>query len=373
MQIHSNRQRIRSLDVFRGITIAVMILVNTVRTSPYATLKHSDWNGCTLADLVFPCFLFVMGLSLVLSLSKQIPKTPKCTLMRKIIRRAFLIGILGLILNIFPQHMTPETFVTLRFFGVLQRIALCYLCASFIYLTLSIRLHIAVIMLILASYWLILVYVPVPGYGAGQLSPEGNMPAYIDRMLFGSAHLYGKVYDPEGFLSTLPAITTTLLGSLTGFWLLSKKTPHQIVLGVLGIGTLCLIAGWFWGQWFPINKALWTSSYVLWTGGWALYGFAACYWLIEIKQYHAWSKPFEMFGLNAIIAYFLHVVCLKIQYVLPVTCDHSMPCHLYDYILQYAFGWTTPLYGSLYYGFTSVLFWLFIVWILYRYKIFIRV
>ncbi len=366
-------QRLLSLDVFRGITIALMILVNNLFLSPYVTLKHSAWNGCSLADLIFPCFLFVVGVSLVFSLSKQIRQTPISTVMRKTIQRTVIIFALGLMLNAVPHHMTPETIVTIRFFGVLQRIALCYLCVSLVYVTMTTAMQVLLFMLILIGYWLVMMFLPLPGYGIGQLTPDGNVAAYLDRALFGSSHLYGKVYDPEGLLSTLPAIATTLLGSLTGTWLLSKVTTHQKLLGMVGVGSLCLLAGGLWDQWFPINKALWTSSYVLWTGGWALYGLAFCYWLIDIKRYQRWSKPFEIFGLNAIIVYFFHVVCLKIQYAIPMSCDHGSSCHLLSYISEYVFGWVSPSYAALYYSLSSVLFWFLIVWILYRHKIFIRV
>lgn len=366
-------QRLLSLDVFRGITIALMIFVNTLFLSPYPTLKHSVWNGCSLADLIFPVFLFVVGVSLVFSLSKQIGQEPASTVMRKTVQRTLILFTLGLILNAVPYHMTPEAIVTIRFFGVLQRIALCYLCVSLVYLTMTTAKQALLFMVILIGYWVVMMYVPLPGYGIGQLTPEGNVAAYFDRLLFSSSRLYGKVYDPEGLLSTLPAIATTLLGSLTGTWLRSKATAHQKLLGMVGVGSLCLIAGGFWGQWFPINKALWTSSYVLWTGGWALYGFALCYWLIDVKQYQRWSKPFEIFGLNAIFVYFFHVLCLKIQYAISMSCEHGSSCHLVTYISEHLFGWVSPSYVGLYYSLSSVLFWFLIVWILYRHKIFIRV
>lgn len=307
-------KRLLSLDVFRGFTIALMVLVNTLVLSPYSTLEHSEWNGCTLADMVFPFFVWVMGISLVLSFTKQQKLgVDTVSIWTKMLRRTLVIFLLGLLLNAFPYHMTSDTLSTLRLYGVLQRLAVCYFFASIACLTLNTYLHTIVTVVLLVGYWVLLTYVPVPHYGAGHLLLGQDLGAYWDHWLVGSNHMYQKRYDPEGLLGTLPAIATALLGNLTGIWLLSKKSPTQKFTGMLVAGSLALLVGWTWGQWFPINKALWTSSYVLWTGGLALYGFAVCYGLIEIKRWHRWSKPFEILGVNAIFVYFFHVFFLKIQ------------------------------------------------------------
>ncbi|HVT63016.1 MAG TPA: heparan-alpha-glucosaminide N-acetyltransferase domain-containing protein [Legionellaceae bacterium] len=371
---HHLHKRILSLDVFRGMIIALMILVNTIVVSPFTTLDHASWHGCHLADLVFPSFIFVVGMSLVLSLSKQLKQgTAKSILVHKIVIRALIIMAFGVFLNMFPHHMTLDTIGSIRFLGVLQRIALCYLFAALAYLTLSTQIQILLIAILLAGYWWIMMYIPLPGFGSGHLSPEGNWAAYIDRLLIPPIHLYTKSYDPEGILSTIPAIATALLGNITSIWLMYKGSIYKKFWGLVIGGSVCLIGGWLWGQWFPINKALWTSSYVLWTAGWALYIYAICYWLIEIKHMTAWSKPFEVFGLNAIVAFIGHVMFFKIQLSVLMTCSNGANCSLRTYILQTLFGELSLPYASLLYGLLSVLFWLGILWVLYRNKILIRI
>ncbi len=371
---HAHSKRLLSLDVFRGMTIAGMILVNTIVSSPFKILDHSAWNGCTFADLVFPLFLFVVGISLVFSITKQRKEGVSNTvLLRIILQRTIVIFLLGLVLNLFPHHLTTDTVSTVRFYGVLQRIALCYFFAALAYLALNSLCQIALASLLLVGYWAVMNCFPVPHYGLGDFSSAGNVGAYLDRLLFNSANLYGKTFDPEGLLSTLPAIASTILGNLTGVWLLSAKTQHTKFLGMLfsGVGISCL--GWYWGQWFPINKALWTSSYVLWTTGLALIGFALCYALIEMKHRVRWSKPFEIFGLNAIIAYFFHVLLFKIQLMVHLPCGQGKTCNLRQVIIHDLFGSMSLPYASLGYAIVSVLFWLGILSILYRKKIFIRI
>lgn len=367
-------KRLLSLDVFRGVTIATMIFVNTLLVTPFPILGHSDWNGCTLADIVFPFFVFVIGVSVVFSLSKQLKNhTPKSILYGKIIKRTLIIIGLGLLLNAFPHHLNSETIGTIRFYGVLQRIAVCYGAAALAYLTLSTRLQVLLTTSLLVGYWLIMTYFPLETYGAGDLSPEGNVAANMDRWLFSATHLYGKVFDPEGLLSTMPAIATALLGNLTGIGLLTSASPYKKYHNMVLAATVLAVLGWVWGLWFPINKALWTSSYVLWTGGLALYCLSACYWLLDIKHYHRWSKPFEIFGLNAIVAYFFHVLFFKIQLMIHLSCDQGTTCNMYNYIIRHCFGWVALPYASLLYALSSVLFWLLILSILYKNKIFIRI
>lgn len=372
MSNHS--KRLLSLDVFRGMTIAGMILVNTIVLSPFRLLDHAEWHGCTFADLVFPFFLVVVGISLVLSMSKRREAGDlKTQILYKIIQRTLIIFMLGMLLNVFPHHMTSETWMTVRVYGVLQRIAICYFFAAVSYLYLNTILQIGLVAVLLVGYWLLMTYYPVPHYGIGDYSPAGNLGAYWDRLIFNSANLYGKVYDPEGLLSTLPAIASTLFGNLTGIALLSRTTQAKKCLGMMIIGALLAVLGWYWGQWFPINKALWTSSYTLWTAGLGISTFAICYGLIEIKHVVRWSKPFEIFGLNAIVAYFLHVLFFKIQLMIHLSCAHGKSCNLRQVIIQDLFGWSSLPYASLYYAISSVLFWLLVLSFLYKKKIFIRI
>lgn len=366
--------RLRSLDVFRGMTIASMVLVNTIIVSPFSTLEHAEWNGCHFADLIFPFFLVIVGISLVLSLSKQIKLgIDKTDLIEKIIQRTLIILFLGYLLNLFPNHLTWDSIMTVRVYGVLQRIAVCYFFAALCYLYLNTVTQIALIVFILIGYWLLLMYVPVPHYGVGNLSPEGNLGAYLDRLLFSAANLYGKTYDPEGLLSTLPAIASTLMGNLTGIALLSRRSQKQKCIGILLAGIACMLLGWIWGQWFPLNKPLWTSSFALWTAGMGLCIYAICYGVIEIKGIVRWSKAFEIFGLNAIAVYFLHILFFKIQILIHLYCGKAKLCNLRQFILQDLFGWASLPYASLCYAITTVLFWLLVLTILYRRKIFIKV
>lgn len=367
-----NSSRLLSLDVFRGITIVLMILVNSPgNETAYSWLEHSVWNGCTLADIVFPFFVFIVGVSLVFALSKALERgASKDKLMLKVLKRSIIIFLIGLFLNAFPHHFD---YSTIRVFGVLQRIAVCYLVAASLFLTTQLRTQALVMVILLIAYWLIMILIPVPGYGTHNLTMEGNLAAYIDRLVFSAPHLYQKVFDPEGFLSTLPAIATTLIGNLTGAWLISQNNQQKKLQGMTIAGILALIAGWIWGLWFPINKGLWTSSYVLWTGGLALLLLGLCYWLIEIKKWKKWSLPFEIFGLNAIAAYFLHIFLLKIQAMIHIAKMDGSPGNLRLFITEHLFGWVSLKNASLMYAFSYVLFLLIIFTILYRKKIFIKI
>jgi len=370
--IHKSKDfRLLTLDVFRGLTIALMILVNSPgNQTAYPLLNHAVWNGCTFADLVFPFFLFIVGVSLVFSLTKSVEqKIPTNILMRRIIKRTLIIFLIGLFLNAFPYHFN---FGTVRYFGVLQRIAVCYFLGAVLFLTTRIRTQAMIAALLLLGYWIFMSYVPVPGYGIN-LTEEGNWAGYLDRLVFSAPHLYEKIFDPEGFLSTLPALATTLLGNLTGAWLLTKNNFQKKFTGMLTAGFLAAIAGWIWGLNFPINKNLWTSSYVLWTGGLALILLAVIYWLIEIKKWKNWSKPLEIFGLNAIAAYFLHIFFLKIQAMIHITRMDGTPGNLRIYISEHLFGWTTLQNASLLYAVSYVIFWLIFLSILYRNKLFIKI
>lgn len=221
-----NRVRLLSLDVFRGITVALMIIVNCPgNAESYAFLNHSPWNGCSLADLVFPFFLFMVGVSTVFALSASKGRLTSAQLLYRVFKRSIILFLCGLFLNVFPNHFAWET---LRISGVLQRIAVCYLVAALLEISTSVRLQIFIGSVILIAYWLFMCYFPVPGFGAGNLSPQANLAAYVDRLLIPAAHLYQPLYDPEGVLSTLPAIGTTLLGCITAHILLAAKEESRL-------------------------------------------------------------------------------------------------------------------------------------------------
>src|SRR4051812_18417536 len=242
--------RMSSLDVFRGLTIAGMILVNNPGTwdAIYSPLEHSKWDGLTPTDLVFPFFLFIVGVSVTLSLARRAESGgSKRDLYVKIVRRTVIIFALGLVLSAFPYN-DPATF---RIPGVLQRIAVCYFFAAVIFLNTRWRAQAAIAVALLLVYWAAMKLIPVPGFGAGVLdSKEGNLAAYIDRAVLGQ-HVWNqaKVYDPEGILSTVPAIVTTLAGVLTGHFLRTRREPIEKVAAMFVAGLACLVAGWAWNFW----------------------------------------------------------------------------------------------------------------------------
>ena len=372
MMQEKKSSRLLSLDVFRGMTVAGMILVNLPGNQfVYPLISHSIWNGCQIADLVFPFFIYIVGISLVLSLSKQLNDGVSLNrLFVHILIRTVIIFLLGLFLNAFPHHFNVDT---IRIYGVLQRIALCYFFASCAFLMCKPRSQVFILIGLLIGYWLLMTFIPVELYGENNLSPEGNVAAAIDRLMIGPAHLYSSAYDPEGLLSTLPAIATALLGNITGIWLLSTQDNQRKLRGMIFFGLIAAGLGWLWGLWFPINKALWTSSYVLWTGGLALNCFALCYWLIEIKHWRYWSKPFEIFGMNALLAYVLHIFCLKVQLMIQLPRMDGSPGNLRSYITEHFFGWASLPSASLLYALSSVFFWLVVLTFFYKKRIIIRI
>ncbi len=365
-------KRILSLDVFRGFTIVLMILVNSQGDSSYPILVHASWNGCTPADLVFPFFLFIVGITIVISLQKYLLDTEisRKILYYSIVKRALILFLFGVLLNAFPHHFD---FATLRYYGVLQRIAVCYLVCSVLYLNFTPRTQILTYIIILVAYWILMTFIPVPGIGANQLTESGTWVAYVDQLLFTAPHLFGKVYDTEGFISTFPAIATTLSGVLTGMYLLTLDSPIKILNGMLVAGALLMGTGWLWGYSFPINKNLWTSSFVLWTSGCALILFSIMYWVIDMKKYIAWALPFKIFGMNALFAFIFHVYLLKIQYLFTFTTKNGDMLHMRPAITNYLFGSFSPQNASLLYSILFLGFNFIIVAILYRHKIFFRV
>ena len=362
-------QRLVSLDVFRGITIAGMVLVNNPGTWEhiYWPLEHATWSGWTPTDLVFPFFVFIVGVSIPLAFAKRMESGGGTRdLYLKIIKRTLIIFAIGLFLNGLPYFGLAEY----RIPGVLQRLAVCYFFASIIFLNTRVRTQIGIALGLLIFYWLLVKLVPAPGFAAGDLTKEGSLPSYVDRVVFGK-HVWAqaKVYDPEGLLSTIPAISTCLIGVLTGTWLRTEKTRYEKAAGMFVVGAVCVAVGWAWNSFFVINKALWTSSYVLFTGGLALQFLSICYWLIDIKGYRRWAKPFEVFGLNAIA---LYVVADVLAMLLGVIKVGGEP--LGGWIFTHLFAsWASPINASLAMAICFVLVCLALMWILYNRKIFLKV
>ncbi len=364
--------RMASLDVFRGLTIAGMILVNNPGSweAIYSPLEHAAWHGWTPTDLVFPFFLFIVGVSITLALSRRVESEgSKRDLYLKIIRRSLIIFGLGLILAGFPRYDLS----TLRIPGVLQRIAVCYLIASILFLKTKWRMQGLIAALLLLLYWAVMILIPVPGLGTGDLSMEGNLAAYVDRALLGR-HTWKPFYDPEGILSTLPAIATTLAGVLTGHWLRLRQSEFEKVAGMFVAGAALVVVGWTWGFWFPINKALWTSSYVLLTAGLALQLLAICFWLVDIKGIRRWAKPFLIFGTNALAIYFLSELFSRVISIVTLTRADGSAVDLQTFVYENMFAsWTSPKRASLLFAICIVLLWLGVAAILYRKRIFIKV
>lgn len=301
-------RRLLSLDIARGITIAFMIMVNNNGAAAYAPFRHSAWNGWTPTDLVYPSFLFVVGTSIVLSFSKRLERgASKLSIAGNVVRRAAILFLLGLVVNGFPHFHLG----TLRIYGVLQRIAICYLIAGLFYLWRSDAWSkVVAIVVLLVGYFVLMRYVPVPGFGVPThdipfLDPDRNIVAWLDRKVL-PGRLYEVTRDPEGILSNFPAIATTLLGMLAGMWLQTGRARKQISAGLLGAGVVCIALGEWWNLSFPINKKLWTSSYVLFAGGCTLLVLGLLYWLMDVKQWRKpLTQPWIVFGTNAIFAYML--------------------------------------------------------------------
>lgn len=298
-----------SLDILRGITIGFMIMVNNNGDWGHSWwfMEHSEWNGLTPTDLVFPTFLFVVGVSLVFSFASRLERhATRSSLMRHVVQRAAIIFLLGLLFNALPFFPIHD----LRIYGVLQRIALCYLAVGLFYIWKPGVRGLAVLTAVcLIGYWILMRWVPVPGFGIpGRdiplLDPNANLAAWLDRHLMAGSHLYEKTRDPEGLLSTMPALATTLLGILTGIWLRTRRSMESKALGLAAFAIGCLATGYVWSIWFPLNKKLWTSSYVLVSAGWSLCAFAILFWCVEVKGWRGrWTWPWLVLGMNAIAAY----------------------------------------------------------------------
>lgn len=296
-------QRLVSLDAFRGLTMALMVLVNNAGSGQdcYAQLRHSDWHGWTITDTVFPTFVWIVGVAITLSLGKRVAAgTPRARLLPQIFRRAAILFALGLLCYAFPHFNLG----TQRILGVLQRIAICYLVASILFLYTGVRAQICWVVGLLAAYWMLMTLVPVPGYGPGRLDEEGNLAHYVDRIVLGS-HNYAptKTWDPEGVVSTIPAIATILLGVLAGHLLrLRRSLPERLTWFFL-VGNLLLAAGAILNYWQPINKKLWTDSFCLFMAGLDFVVFAIFAWLVDGVGWRKPAKPMVILGMNAIAIY----------------------------------------------------------------------
>lgn len=344
-----------------------MVLVNNPGTwgAVYGPLRHADWHGWTPTDLIFPFFLFIVGVAIPLALGRHLGEgQTKGRLVLRILRRSTVIFALGLILHAVSNFDAA----TIRIPGVLQRIAVCYLVAALFFVFTGWRVEAGAAVIALLSYWALLTLVPVPGFGPGNLGKEGNLAAWLDRTLLG-AHIWrtGRVYDPEGILSTVPAIATTLFGVLTGRFIKAGRSATVTAGGFLIAGVAGITAGLVWAWFFPINKSLWTSSYAVFTAGVALVILAACYWLIEIKGSTWWTSPFVILGVNALAVFFLSTLLAIVLARVHVTSAAGHPRALQAMLFEALFApRLRPAAASLAWALATVLLWLLAMWPLYR-------
>jgi predicted acyltransferase len=344
-----------------------MILVNSPgNQTPYTWLEHSAWNGCTLADLVFPFFIIIVGISSVLAFTRlKNMGFGTNDLLEKVIRRSAYIFFMGLLLNAVP-HCDPYT---LRILGVLQRIAICYFFSALLFLTTRVQAQVIIMMALLVGFGCLMSYTPT--------TLDGNVIGVVDRLVLTSAHLYTPTFDPEGLLSTLPAIASVLLGNLIGVCVTSSQTQQQKLQWMSVAGIMLVILGVICSVAWPINKALWSPSYVLFTGGIALLVFSIIYYVIEIKNWIQWSRPFDLFGRHAMLVYVLHVLGLKIQSIIFMQNMAGMRINCRLYLTQLLFGSFRPENAALCYAISYTLLWFCVIkgvdaWQRYRRKITFR-
>lgn len=362
-------ERLVSLDVFRGATLASMVLVNDPGSWDhiYPPLEHAAWNGWTFTDTVFPFFIWIAGVALTISFAKRVERgDDRRTMFLHVLRRSALIFAVGLFLNGFPYFH----FDRIRYLGVLQRIAICYLISASLFLILKIRGLVVAIVTLLTTYWLLMMLVPVPGCGAGHLDKDCNFAKYIDG-LFLTGHMWSqtKVWDPEGLVSTLPAIATMLFGILTGYLLRIKRSPLDKTLRLLMSGGLLIAAGQIMNIWLPINKNLWTSSYSVFMAGLASLVFALCYWIVDVKKWQRWSRFFAIYGLNALAVFISTGIVGRLLGIIKID-NHTLANRIYETLFA---PLASPINASLLYAIANVLFFFLIVYGMYRRGWFLRV
>src|SRR5208337_957877 len=372
--------RLVCLDVFRGLAVAGMILVDNPGSDDkaYWAIKHAEWNGWSPADFIFPSFLFLVGVSMVFSFSARLRRgESRGQILFHAFKRSLILIAVGLFVNGCP--FIGVDWHSFRFEGVTQRIALCYFAAAILVLWSNRRGQLIAIAACLFGYWAMLRFLPVPGFGLpGRDIPfmdqNGNIVAWLDRKLF-MGHLYNGNRDPEGILSTIPAIATTLIGVLAGWWLRSGRSRGVIAIRMLLFGIFGLVAGEIWNVWFPINKNLWTSSFTLFSGGFALAFLALLYWILEIKQWRGvWTMPILVFGMNAIAGFVVDSFVYGPGYTFTVKAADGTAILWHDAAQARLLSLgTSAANASLIYSVAAILFCWVLLSLLWRKKIFIKV
>jgi predicted acyltransferase len=351
----------------------------------YEPLKHAAWHGWTPTDLIFPFFLFIVGVAIVYAFSNKLDSgEDRRVLVLKALKRGAILFGLGLLMAAYPfVQWEPEFGLRdgierLRIMGVLQRIGICYFAATVIFLYFKPKAQLLWMAGLVIVYWFAMTFIPVPGYGAGLMDDKiNNLAAFVDRAILGQ-HLWigaGREWDPEGLLSTIPAIVTTLIGVWAGHILRNKnyndtmKTAHLMV-----IGCILIIGGYLWDWFFPINKSLWTSSYAIFTGGQAMCGLALCYWFIDVKCFKNWTEPFVVYGVNAITVFFMSGIIAKTLGIFFVTLSTGAEVTLQRWLfLTFFDSWLATINASLAYSIVWVFIWYLILLVMYRKKIIIKV
>jgi predicted acyltransferase len=421
------KQRLTSLDVFRGMTIMLMTIVNNPGDwgHIYSPLEHAEWHGCTPTDLVFPFFLFIVGVSAVLAMPV---KRFDAETFERILTRTLRIFLLGLFLNFFSKiHIGTltgiplicirlgitalitmallgdydkrkqffiaaglfvlmlvlafgvEDFKEVRIPGVLQRIAIVYLIVSVLYATTNTATQIIVGLVCLLGYWALMALVPVPGVGEANFEKGTNLAAWLDNLLLpGHLWVTSKTWDPEGILSTIPAIGTGIAGIMTGKVLTGNFDKNRKTIYLLGAGVAGVIIGYLWDMVFPINKALWTSSFVLYTAGWALLVLGILYFMIDVIGVDFWTKPFVIFGVNPMVVFFFSGIIPRVLNTIKIpvadrTSEESpgLISWIYEYGIVPLF--TEPKNASLAGALVYLLIWFIILWVFYRRKLIFKV
>jgi len=369
------KQRLLSLDFFRGITVAAMLLVNNPGNwdNMYPVLRHSEWNGCTPTDLIFSFFLFIIGVSIVYSMEdkkKDIKSHP--ALLFSIFRRSCLLIGVGLALTLLSNFEWTH----MRIPGVLPRIALVFGISAVIYVKTTARTQLFIILILLIGYYLVLNYVPVPGFGPANLEPATSLGAWLDRIIFTENHLWqgGKNLDPEGLLSTIPAVATALIGILAGTRLKKFRLGTTKELGkFIACGVLLYLIAIIWDTSFPINKSLWTSTYVLYTASFAIFFLIISYWIIDIKGFNKFISPVVAFGRNPITAYVIAGIFPTALYKIEII-DSGTQVSLWNYAnLHFFMPYFSPKFASLIPAVIMVLLIFAPIWWLYTKKIIIKI
>ncbi len=396
----ASRERLLALDVFRGLTVAGMLLVNDPGSWAhiYPPLEHAAWHGWTPTDLVFPFFLFIVGITTVLSLeARRARGADDGAVRRQILRRGALIFLFGLLLNAFPffqwgelKGVADPTFLQrvayrfehLRVMGVLQRIGLAYLVAGLITLRTTWRQQLGVIAALLLGYWALMALAAVPPTGLpGWMvwdKPGTTVDAWLDRVLLTPDHLWaggGGLRDPEGLLSTVPAVASVMIGGLAGRWLGRTERPlAERLNGLFAVGALGMVAGLAWHWAFPINKSLWTSSYALFTGALACVALATCMWVIDVRRVTGWTRPFVVYGTNPMLAFLGSGLMARVISSMARVALDGRPVSLVEWAFRRVYSpWLPPRAASLAFALTFVGVWYLVLRWCYRRGIVFRV